>query len=117
MSEGGNGKLLNSDEILAELKNILQVPEGKYIIDHAKSLMDDNIKISELIIGARRTEGNNIETLINTNTRTELEVSLMRLTHHCYGIFNAMSMAAHKAQESKIIKPKGSIIDFVRRKR
>ena len=74
---------------------------------------DNFIDINELVLAVKRTD-NKVETLIGSSSRTELEISLIRITHQCFGVFNAMSHAQQQASNPKIVKPKGSIIDFVR---
>jgi hypothetical protein len=76
------------------------------------------VAVEDLIIAVKRDGEGKISTLINTGNRQELEVSLMRLTHQCYGIFNAMSFADQQAAgKGRIIKPggNGGIMKFVRR--
>lgn len=100
---GDNGSLENAkpiDEILEKQRLFEQNP-------------DDFVHVSELIIAVRKNKNGGIDTLINTNNRADLEVSLMRLTHQCFGVFNAMSYEAMQANK-KIIQPKGSIMNFVR---
>lgn len=72
----------------------------------------ETVALDELILAVKRGKDGQIETMVSPATRAELEVALMRITHLCYGIFNAMS---HEAQQSKIVQPKGSIINFARR--
>ena len=99
---GDNGKEFLSDELKeAKRKKFNEDP-------------DQFVDMDELIIAVKRGDGNILQTFINTVTRTELEIALMRLTHQCFGVFNAMS---HAQQQAQIIKPKGSIIDFVRKRR
>lgn len=73
----------------------------------------ETVNLEDLIIAVKRNKDGKIETLVGPSNRQELEIALMRITHQCFGIFNAMS---HAEQQSKIIeKPQGSILDFVRR--
>lgn len=72
----------------------------------------ETVEIKDLVIAVRRGE-KNLEVLVNTANRPELEVALMRLTHTVFGVFNAMSHDAQKS--SKIIQPKNSIMDFARK--
>jgi hypothetical protein len=114
-SFGGKGLLMSGDnggieprektqeEILAEKKAAFEADPDKFVC------MDD------LILAAKRGK-NGIDTLIAPASRTELEIALMRITHQCYGVFNAMSMAQQQAQK-KIVQPKHGVMDFVRRKR
>lgn len=75
------------------------------------------VDIDELIIAVKRSDAG-IETFINHVSREDIEVSLIRLTHQCYGVFNAMSYAKQqKEQQGKIINPSGGILNFARRKR
>lgn len=76
---------------------------------------DQFIDTEELILAVRRGSEGKVETLIGAVQRQELEVALMRITHQVYGIFNAMSYENQK--QSGIIKPKGGVMDFVRRKK
>ena len=75
---------------------------------------DDFININELIIAVKK-KGNLLETLIGSVSRTELEIALMRITHQCFGVFNAMSHAQQQANAPKIVKP--GIMNFVRNKK
>lgn len=78
--------------------------------------LKETVNIEDLIIAVRRGKDGQIETLINTANRQELEISLMRLTHQCYGVFNAMSYAKAQENKPKIVQP-GGIMNFARRKR
>jgi len=77
---------------------------------------DNFVCVDDLIMAVQRTD-HGVETLVAPTSREELEIALMRLTHQCYGIFNAMSHAAQEASKSKIVKPGDGVMDFVRRKR
>ena len=65
---------------------------------------DNFVCVDDLIIAVQRTD-HGVETLVAPTSREELEIALSRITHQCYGIFNAMSHAAQKASKSRIIKP------------
>jgi len=74
---------------------------------------DDFVNVKDLILAVKRGDGK-IETLVAPVNRVELEIALMRITHQCYGVFNAMSHAEQQSKKSVIQKPGGEIMDFVR---
>lgn len=109
---GDNGKLKPNEEQPEESNPELSELELK------KKAFEDNpdnfVSINDLILAVKRGKENiGIETYIGATNRTELEIALMRITHQAFGIFNAMSYAQQQSN-TKIIKPKGNIMNFVR---
>lgn len=83
-------------------------------VESFKEHPEDWVHLNRLILAVRKDSSGNFETLVaGGRPRPELEIALMRLTHYCYGIFNAMSYAQQKGKE--IIQPKGSMLNFARR--
>jgi len=68
---------------------------------------DNFVCLDDLILAAQRCGDEPVETLVAPSCREELEIALSRITHKCYGIFNAMSHAAQEANKSKIVKSGG----------
>ena len=73
---------------------------------------DQFINIDDLIIAVKKVD-KGIETLVAPTSREQLEISLSRVTHHCFGIFNAMSNADQQANKPKI--QTNGIMNFARR--
>jgi hypothetical protein len=106
MSESGDNGKLQPDPELTDLQK-------------KQKLFDENpdrfVNLDDLVLAVKRnTNTDNIETFIGAISRNELEVSLMRITHQAFGIFNAMSYAQQEANKPKIQAP-GGILNFARR--
>ena|SRR3990167_1021395 len=73
---------------------------------------DEFIHVSEIIIGTRVLSNGAVQCIIGNPNRLLLEISMSRIQ---YEVIKTL-MILEQAGQPKIIKPKGGIMDFVRRK-
>ncbi len=70
--------------------------------------LKDTVKTEDIVFAVTRVKKDGKEqlyTYLNPENRCQLEVALMRMTHTCYGVFNAMSFDEQAKNKSSILKP------------